>query len=222
MNPAKSETLAAFARWRISAVLRADDAGVARQGMEAAVSGGIRIAEFTMNTPEALSLIAEFSGRPELMVGAGTVLTVEQAREATQAGARFIVSPVCDPLVIAEANSLGAVTVPGTFTPTEMMSAHRAGADMVKLFPMPGIGPRYVEALLAPMPFLKIFPTAGVTVDNFLDFLAAGAWGVGMTTSLFEPQDLAARRFDRVRRRAEEITRRFKEWVGTARSSPGD
>jgi 2-dehydro-3-deoxyphosphogluconate aldolase/(4S)-4-hydroxy-2-oxoglutarate aldolase len=218
MNAAKSETLGAFAQWRISAVLRTNDPRVARQAMEAAVAGGIRIAEFTMNTPEALSLIAEFSSRPELVVGAGTVLTAEQAREARQAGARFIVSPVCDPLVIAEGNSLGAVTVPGTFTPTEMMSAHRAGADMVKLFPMPGIGPQYVEFLLAPMPFLKIFPTAGVTVDNFLDFLAAGAWGVGMTTSLFDPKDLAARRFERIRRRAEEITRRFKEWGGIARS----
>lgn len=218
MNAAKSETLAAFSRWRVSAVLRTDDAAVARQAMNAAVDGGIRIAEFTMNTPEALSLIAEFSSRPELVVGAGTVLNAEQAREARQAGARFIVSPLCDPLVIAEGNALGAVTVPGTFTPTEMMSAHRAGADMVKLFPMPGIGPRYVEFLLAPMPFLKIFPTAGVTVDNLVDFLAAGAWGVGMTTSLFDPEDLAARRFDRVRHRAEEIIRRFKEWGGAARS----
>jgi len=209
MSTTKAETLAAFAQWRVGAILRTDDARVAAQAMEAAVAGGIRIAEFTMNTPDALSLIGEFSTRPGLVVGAGTVLTTEQVRQALEAGARFIVSPLCDPLVIAEANYLGAVTIPGTFMPTEMMAAHRAGADMVKLFPMPGIGADYVKYLLEPMPFLKLFPTAGAPPENLVEFLEAGAFGVGLTNSLFDEEDLAAGAFERVRERAEAAMRRL-------------
>ena len=210
MNATKTETLEGFARLRISAIMRTDDAAVAREAMEAAVEGGIRLVEFTMNTPEAPALIREFSGRPELIVGAGTVLTAVQAREAVRAGARFLFSSICDPLVIAEGNSMGAVTVPGTFTPTEMMAAHRAGADLVKLFPEPGTGAEYVRACLGPMPFLKIFPTSGVTAENFLEYFAAGAFGVGFGVSLFEPGDLAGRKFNRIRRRAAGIMARFK------------
>ena len=117
MKANKTETLAALERWRIGAIIRTDDTELARQAMQAAVDGGIRIVEFTMTTPEALGLIAEFSGQSGLVVGAGTVLMAEQARQAIKVGARFLVSPICDPLLIAEGNSLGAVTVPGTSSP---------------------------------------------------------------------------------------------------------
>ena len=211
MKANKTETLAALERWRIGAIIRTDDTELARQAMQAAVDGGIRIVEFTMTTPEALGLIAEFSGQSGLVVGAGTVLMAEQARQAIKVGARFLVSPICDPLLIAEGNSLGAVTVPGTFTPTEMMAAHRAGADLVKLFPIPGIGPEYVRACLGPMPFLKIFPTSGVTVDNFLDYFAAGVFGVGFADGLFDADDMAAKSFQRIGQRAADIVTRFMD-----------
>ena len=209
MKASKTETLAALERGRIGAIIRTDDTELARQAMQAAVDGGMRIVEFTMTTPQALALISEFCGQPDLVVGAGTVLMAEQARQAINVGARFLVSPVCDPLLIAEGNSWGAVTVPGAFTPTEMMAAHRAGADLVKLFPIPGIGPAYVRACLGPMPFLKIFPTSGVTVDNFLDFFAAGVFGVGFADGLFDADDLAAKNFRRIRQRAAAIVTRF-------------
>jgi 2-dehydro-3-deoxyphosphogluconate aldolase/(4S)-4-hydroxy-2-oxoglutarate aldolase len=206
----KTETLAAFERYRISAIIRTEDASLASRAMQAAVEGGIRIVEFTLTTPEALTLIREFASQPGVVVGAGTVLTVEQARQAVECGARFLVSPICDPQVVAEGNSLGAVTVPGTFTATEMMAAHRCGADLLKLFPIPGIGADYVKACLGPMPFLKIFPTSGVTVGNFLQYLEAGAFGVGFVGSLFTPDDLAAGEVSRIRERAAEIIRCFE------------
>lgn len=205
----KDETLAAFSRHRVSAIIRTDSAGSARRAMQAAVEGGFRLVEFTLTTPDAFDLIAEFTAIPDVLVGAGTVLAPDQARAAVQAGARFIVSPVCDPEVIVAANEVGAVTIPGTFTPTEMMAAHRAGADMMKLFPAPGIGPDYVRSILGPMPFLRIFPTNGITMDNFLDYLTAGAFGVGFTADLFRPQDIAAERYDAIRRRAADVFTRL-------------
>jgi len=210
MRNDKSETLAAFERYRISAIIRTEDSSLARRAMQAAVEGGIRIVEFTLTTPDALTLIRGFADQRGVIVGAGTVLTVDQARQAVECGARFLVSPICDPLVVAEGNSRGAVTVPGTFTATEMMTAHRIGADLVKLFPIPGIGADYVRACLGPMPFLRIFPTSGVTVENFLEYLAAGAFGVGFVGSLFDPGDLGAGDFDRIRERATEIITRFE------------
>lgn len=204
-TPRKAETLSILQRSRVSAIIRTDSEDQARQAMRAAVDGGFRVVEFTLTTPGAAALISEFAAMPEILVGAGTVLTVEQARQAVRAGARFIVSPVCDPAVIAEANDLGAVSVPGTFTPTEMLAAHNAGADLVKLFPAPGIGPAYVRSILGPLPFLRIFPTNGITFENFQDYLDAGAFGVGFVGDLFASGDVSAGRFEPVRRRAERI-----------------
>lgn len=190
-----------FREARASAILRTDDQTIARQAMEAAVRGGARIVEFTLTVPGALELIGEFSRR-DLVVGAGTVLSPEQAREAVRAGAQFLVSPVADEAVIAEARALGVASMPGAFTPAEMLRAHRAGATLVKLFPAPGTGPTYVRQVLGPLPFLKIVPTAGVDASNAAAYLAAGCWGLGLVTWLFAPDDLAAGRFDRVEERA--------------------
>ena len=184
------------------AIVRAAVAGVAGRAMEAAIRGGFRIVEFTLTTPDALDCIAEFSRRPDLLVGAGTVMTVEQAREAVSRGARFLVSPVVDAAVIAAARELEVVAVPGAFTPTEMLAAHRAGAPLVKLFPSPGDGPTYVRQALGPLPFLRLVPTAGVDERNAAAYLRAGAFAVGFVSSLFAPDELAQRRFDRIEARA--------------------
>ncbi|HUU94875.1 MAG TPA: bifunctional 4-hydroxy-2-oxoglutarate aldolase/2-dehydro-3-deoxy-phosphogluconate aldolase [Phycisphaerae bacterium] len=193
---------------RVSAIVRTKDQHVAGDAMRAAVDGGFRLVEFTMTTPGALELITDFAKKPELLVGAGTVLTVEQARAAVNAGARFLVSPVCDPEIIAEAHKLGVPAIPGTFTATEMETAHRAGADFVKLFPAPADLPSYIASILAPLPHLRIYPTNGVTVENVLDVLRAGAAGAGFAKALFEPAWLADRDFAAIRQRAAEITRR--------------
>lgn len=208
----RSETAASIERARISAIIRTNDPGIAREAMRAAVDGGFRMVEFTLTTPGALELIAEFSRRTDLLVGAGTVLSVEDARKAVAAGARFLVSPICDPIIVAEAASLDVAVIPGAFTPTEMQTAHRLGADFVKVFPAPPGGVGFIEAVLAPLPHLRLFPTAGVTSENFLEFLNAGCAGVGFVKSLFEPSELARGDFAAIRKRATEIIRRLAEW----------
>ncbi|MDP6578006.1 MAG: bifunctional 4-hydroxy-2-oxoglutarate aldolase/2-dehydro-3-deoxy-phosphogluconate aldolase [Candidatus Marinimicrobia bacterium] len=191
---------------KISAIVRTDDQYVAEQAMTAAVEGGFRVIEFTLNTPGALELITQFRSMDEsLLVGAGTVMTPQAAKEAVNAGAQFIVSPVCDPAVIREAGEMGVVSIPGTQTPTEMQRAHETGADFVKLFPAPPNVAEYIRYVLGPQPHLKIFPTSGVNLDNMVEVLEAGAAGVGFVGPLFNPQSMLNRNFDDIREQAEKI-----------------
>ena len=208
----RASTLSQILSRRVSAIIRSEDQQLAADAMQAAVAGGFRVVELTLTTPGALELIASFSRQDgNLLVGAGTVLTTAQAEQAVRAGARFLVSPVCDPQVIARAQELDVVSIPGTFTATEMITAQRCGADLVKLFPAPDDVAEYVRAILGPLPQLQIFPTAGVDEDNFLDVLRAGAAGVGFVRSLFDPQDLASRNFPAIEKRAAAITHRLQE-----------
>lgn len=197
-----SEFVAAFRTAKASAILRTDSTQVARDAMEAAVRGGFRIIEFTLTIPGALSLVREFSSRPGLVVGTGTVLTSDDAREAVAAGAQFLVSPVVDPLVIQEAHRFNVAVMPGCATPTEMLLAHRLGAPLQKLFPAPGNGPQWVQQTVGPLPFLHIVPTAGVTLENAAAYLKAGSHAVGFVSSLFDASDLASGRFDAIADRA--------------------
>jgi 2-dehydro-3-deoxyphosphogluconate aldolase / (4S)-4-hydroxy-2-oxoglutarate aldolase len=169
--------------------------------MQAAVRAGFQVVEFTLTTPGAFELIREFSARDDLVVGAGTVLRVEEAREAVLAGARFLVSPVLDEEVVAAARALGVAAMPGTATPTEMWRAHRAGAELCKLFPALAGGPAAVRSILAPMPFLRIVPTNAVNEDNAAAYLAAGAFAVGFVDALFDPAALARGDTDEVEER---------------------
>lgn len=186
---------------KASAILRTAHEDAAAPAMAAALRAGFRVVEFTLTTPGAIDRIGEFSRRPGIVVGAGTVLTPDEARAAVQAGARFLVSPVVDEAVIETAATLGVAVMPGTHTPTEMLRAHRAGAQLQKLFPAPGIGPAYVHACLGPMPFLRIVPTSGVDEGNAAAYLAAGSFAVGFVAPLFDPDDMAAGRFDRIEQR---------------------
>ena len=191
---------------KISAIVRTDDQSVAEQAMAAAVEGGFSVIEFTLNTPGALELITQFRSMDEsLLVGAGTVMTPQAAKEAVNAGAQFVVSPVFDPAVIKEAGDMGVVSIPGTQTPTEMQHAHETGADFVKLFPAPPNVAEYIRYVLGPQPHLKIFPTSGVNLDNMLEVLEAGAAGVGFVGPLFDLQSMRNRNFDDIRERAEKI-----------------
>ncbi|MFQ6674013.1 MAG: bifunctional 4-hydroxy-2-oxoglutarate aldolase/2-dehydro-3-deoxy-phosphogluconate aldolase, partial [Fidelibacterota bacterium] len=134
---------------RISAILRAEDRKVAADAMRAAIAGGFRMVEFTLTTPGALELISAFSAQyPDLIVGAGTVMTTQMATDAAHSGARFLVSPICDPEMITAAKQLDVVAIPGAFTPTEMIRAHLCGADLVKLFPAPADVARYITSVL--------------------------------------------------------------------------
>jgi len=154
----KAKTLTEILERRVGAIIRTKDAQLAADAMNAAVAGGFRMVEFTLTTPDAMQLITDFAQRPDLLVGAGTVLTPAEARSAVEAGARFLVSPVCDPEVIATAGTLGAVCIPGASTPTEMLTAHRAGADMVKLFPLRPTSPTLSPPYAARCPSCESIP----------------------------------------------------------------
>jgi 2-dehydro-3-deoxyphosphogluconate aldolase/(4S)-4-hydroxy-2-oxoglutarate aldolase len=191
-----------FGQEKASAILRTDDAEKAALAMEAAIRGGFRIIEFTLTIPDVYQLVRDFSSRESLVVGTGTVMTAEQAHLSVEAGARFLVSPVVDEAVISAANDLDVASMPGTHTPTEMLKAHRAGAQLCKLFPSPHGGPDWVRSVLGPMPFLKIVPTNGVDHHNAGEWIAAGAFATGFVAPLFQAADMAAGHWDAIEERA--------------------
>lgn len=197
-------------RERACAILRCNDAEVARRAMDAALAGGFRIVEVTLTTPGALALIAALATLPQVVVGAGTVLTVEQAAAAVDHGARFLVSPVTDLAVIRRAAELGVASLPGAHTPTELLTAHQAGAPLLKLFPAPAGGPQWLRSVLAPLPFLKVVPTNGTDADTAADWLAAGAYALGFGAPLFQAEDLRQHRYDRIEQRARLILDRVR------------
>ena len=191
-----------YGREKASAILRVDDQDKAAHAMEAAIRGGFTIVEFTLTIPGVYELVREFSQREDLVVGTGTVMDEHQARQSVAAGARFLVSPVVDETVIATAEELEVACMPGCHTPTEMLRAHRAGAQLCKLFPAPAGGPSWLRSVLGPMPFLRIVPTNGVDEDNAGEWIAAGSFAVGFVASLFEPADIAAERWEAIEQRA--------------------
>lgn len=202
--PAK-RIVEAFGRHRATAILRTGHEAAAAPAMQAAVDAGFRIVEFTLTTPGALERIEEFSRRPGLIVGAGTVLTTREAREAVERGARFLVSPVVDEAVIEEALARDTPMIPGAHTPTELLRARRAGAPMQKLFPAPGTGPEFVRACLGPLPDLRIVPTSGVDAENAAAYLEAGAWAVGFVGPLFDPELVRRGNFAAIEQRARRL-----------------
>ena len=169
-------------RYKIVAILRGCDPGNVLDIATALYEGGVRLLEITLNSPGALEAIAAVSRRwgDRMVVGAGTVLTEDEVREAVGAGARFVISPSLDPEVIRVTKALGAVSVPGALTATEILAAWRGGADIVKVFPA-SVGPAYFRDMRGPLPQIPLMPTGGVNLENIKEFRKAGvaAFGVG-------------------------------------------
>jgi len=167
---------------RLVAIIRLRHEAPLARVAEALVAGGIRALEFTLTSPGAVPAITACRARlgNDVIVGAGTVLDAEEARRCLDAGAQFLVSPGFDPAVVALARERGALAMPGALTPTEIVTAWRAGADVVKVFPARAFGPRYIADLLAPLPQIPLMPTGGVDETNVADYLRAGAVGVAV------------------------------------------
>lgn len=160
---------------------------------KALVDGGIATLELTLTTPEALGSIAELvQALPECLIGAGTVLEPAQARNAIAAGARFCVSPAFDPRVLEVCQAGNIPYVPGAFTPTELLQAHRSGVEAIKLYPARVLGPSGLRELLAPLPLLRLIPSGGVTLANAAEWIAAGALAVSLGSALLDRSDIAA------------------------------
>jgi 2-dehydro-3-deoxyphosphogluconate aldolase/(4S)-4-hydroxy-2-oxoglutarate aldolase len=189
---------------RIVAILRRTDPEAAVATAEALLSGGITCLEVTCDSPGALDMIRAIADAlgERALVGAGTVLDRETAQAAIDAGAQFIVSPHVDADLIWSFALRGMPWIPGALTPTEILSAWRAGAVLVKLFPAAPLGPAYVKDLRGPLRDIPLLPTGGINLDNACDFVAAGAWGLGIGSSLVDARLVAERRFDELEERA--------------------
>jgi 2-dehydro-3-deoxyphosphogluconate aldolase/(4S)-4-hydroxy-2-oxoglutarate aldolase len=170
------------------AILRTETAAQALGAARAVITAGFRIVEVTYGVPNTLDVIAKIiAENPALLVGAGTVLTRDQANAAIDAGARFLVSPCLSPEMMQAGRDRGIATIPGAFTPTEIYAAWSAGADMVKLFPAVANGPEYLRAIRGPLPHIPIIPTSGVNTGNVADWFGAGAAAVGAVGSVLDP-----------------------------------
>ncbi len=194
----------------VVAVFRMHQGEQAVEAMGAAVRGGFEAVEVTLNTPGATDALAEVAGRIDAIVGAGTVLAADQVKEAYDAGAEFIVTPVVLPEVVDTAHDLSLPVALGASSPTEIFNARKAGADWVKVFPAESLGgPDYVSHVLGPLDGTPIFVTGGLTAENYLGYLDAGAELVGFATSVFDPELAAEGRYDEFERRAIEVCRRL-------------
>jgi 2-dehydro-3-deoxyphosphogluconate aldolase / (4S)-4-hydroxy-2-oxoglutarate aldolase len=168
-------------------VLRARNAAQAHAVVQAMIAGGVTVVEVTMTVPGAIELLKELKQQygSRLLLGSGTVTTASEAQSTINAGAEFVVSPSLHPEVIQVTRSNGKLSIPGALTPTEVITAHRAGADYVKVFPCSAMGgASYLKSLLAPFPFLKLIPTGGVTLETAGTFIQAGARALGVGSDL--------------------------------------
>ena len=190
----RAETCARIEAVGIVPVIRAASPALALRAAEAVLAGGISVFEITMTVPDAPAVIKELSARlgARAVVGAGTVLDAEAAGRCIDAGAAFVVSPGFDPATVAAAHARGVPAMPGALTPTEVIAAWKAGADMVKIFPASAVGgPKYLRALRGPLPDVKLLPTGGVNAATAADYIAAGAAALGVGSELVDPAALA-------------------------------
>jgi 2-dehydro-3-deoxyphosphogluconate aldolase / (4S)-4-hydroxy-2-oxoglutarate aldolase len=185
----------------IIAIVRAQDSTNLVEVISALGQGGVRVAEITFTVPNAMDVLrqARKSLSENILLGAGTVLDTETARAAILAGAEFIVSPTLDTEVIRLCNRYDKMVFPGAFTPTEILTAWEAGADIVKVFPAEIVGPAFFKAMRGPLPQIRLMPTGGVDLNTASEFLRAGACCLGIGSQLVEPKAIAERNFDRLR-----------------------
>jgi 2-dehydro-3-deoxyphosphogluconate aldolase/(4S)-4-hydroxy-2-oxoglutarate aldolase len=200
----------------IVAVIRLKDSAPVRGVVEALAAGGVRALEVTMTVPRAVDLIRELApGMPEgFMLGAGTVTDADTARAVIDAGAAFVVGPVFRRDVIAACHERGVPAIPGCFSPTEILAAHEAGADLIKIFPATALGPQFIRDVRAPLPLLKLMPTGGVTIENAGEWIRAGAAAVGIGSALLNAEAIANGRFEVI----SESARRLVASVSDARA----
>lgn len=192
---------------RAVAVIRLNQSEHFWKVAEALYAGGISILEITLTTPDALALIEDSAARlpKDVLIGAGSVLDAETARQVIAAGARYVVSPVFKPEIIEIAHRNDVPAMPGCFTPTEILSAHQQGADVIKVFPADILGMAFFKGIKAPMPFLRLMPTGGVSLDNAGEWIRAGACAVGVGSALVDNRVIAEGNFARLTENARDL-----------------
>jgi 2-dehydro-3-deoxyphosphogluconate aldolase / (4S)-4-hydroxy-2-oxoglutarate aldolase len=204
----REELVKRIERGTLVPVVRAPTADLAVKAVEAILEGGISTFEITLTVPGAVqvieSLVKRFGSRA--LIGAGTVLSADQAAACIDAGAQFIVSPGFDAATVELVLKRGLPCMPGALTPTEVITAWKAGVDMVKIFPCSAMGgAKYLKALKGPLPQVKMLPTGGVNATTAHEYLAAGAAALGIGSELVDATALAAGKLDIITARAKEL-----------------
>lgn len=191
------------------AVIRMSDSEKLMRVAEAIHAGGISALEITMTTPNALEAIEELARAMGeiVLVGVGSVLNADTARQAIDGGAQFVVSPIFKPAIIQAAHAQEVPALPGAFSPTEIQLAHEAGADIVKVFPADVLGMAFFKAVKAPLPHLKLMPTGGVSLTNAGDWLRAGACAVGVGSALLDKQAIQEENYSLLTENAKMLNR---------------
>lgn len=189
-------------------VVRASSVEDANRAVEAICAGGIPVVEITMTVPNAITVIRELVQRRggDVLIGAGTVTNAEQAESCVRAGAQFLVSPGLALSVLSVARVNSRLVIPGALTPTELMNAQEHGAKLIKIFPCGNVGgPKYLKSLKAPFPQAQLIPTGGVNAANAAEFIAAGAYALGVGADLVDPTALREGNLDKITNAAKEL-----------------
>ena len=217
--PSKT-TLQRLCDSRLVAILRSSDAAVLIDAAEALAAGGIDAIEVTFTVPQPLRVLEAVANRlgDRTIVGAGTVLDAPTARAAILAGAQFVVSPGTNLEVVKLCRRYSVSVAPGAFTPTEILAAWEAGADLVKVFPCEVVGPAYLRAIRAPLPQIRLMPTGGVTLDTAAEFLKSGASVLGVGGALASSDTLASRNWEKLAR----VARQFVDLIGQHAGKRGE
>ena len=213
----KPDGLARILESGVVAVIRAPSGELLADVAESLLAGGVEVMEVTFTVPRALEVLEKVADRlgDRILLGAGTVLDSETARAALLAGAEFVVSPTVNLEVIRLCRRYAKPVLPGAFTPTEVLAAWEAGADIVKIFPSDVTGPAYIKALRGPLPQVRMMPTGGVNLDTAADFLRSGACALGVGGSLVEPKSIAAGDMNRI----ESLARQYVQIVRETRAA---
>ena len=178
---------------------------------KALVAGGIRAVELTMSIPNALEAVRTIDRElgDKILLGVGTVIDDDTCRAAIDAGAKYVISPIIRPSLVAAAHALDRPVMLGAYTPTEAQAAHEAGSDFVKIFPADTLGPSYIKSLLAPLPHLRIVPTGGVNLDTMEAYLAAGSAALGTGSALLKKEIIAGENWGELERLAKRFADRM-------------
>jgi 2-dehydro-3-deoxyphosphogluconate aldolase/(4S)-4-hydroxy-2-oxoglutarate aldolase len=212
----RTEIVREIERTGVVAVIRMKEADKLRAVIDALIEGGVRALELTMTVPGAVGLIEQLARDlpGEFQLGAGTVLDPETARQVILAGAKYVVSPALNLDTIQLCHRYDVAVMPGCFTPTEILAAWQAGADVVKVFPATALGPQFFKDVRGPLPQVKMMPTGGVTMENAGEWIKAGASAIGVGTALVDTKAVAAGDF-------KQITANAKRLVDSVRAARG-
>lgn len=207
-DPSIQQVIQKIAEIGIVPVVRAASVEEANHAVEAICAGGIPVVEITMTVPNAVSVIREVAKQRghEVLIGAGTVITAEQAEACFNAGAKFLVSPGLSVAALEVAKRHSKLAIPGALTPTELMAAQSHGASLVKIFPCGNVGgAKYLKSLKAPFPQASLIPTGGVNAANAAEFIAAGAFALGVGADLVDAKALREGNLEKITTAAREL-----------------